>query len=80
MLCETSVYSDLKPKMAKKLEVKTTKGSRVTPKTAGIESTANTISLSSITATVRSNGVACPKCFTPVRNQVKINLTQKVAF
>lgn len=57
--------SDLKPKMAKRLDVKTTNGSRVTPKTAGIESTANAMSLSSITATVRSKGVACPKCLIP---------------
>jgi hypothetical protein len=34
--------------------------------------TANAMSLSSITATVRSKGVACPKCVTPVRNQVKL--------
>ena len=34
--------------------------------------TANAMSLSSITTTVRSKGVACPKCVTPVRNQVKL--------
>lgn len=34
--------------------------------------TANAMSLSSITATVRSKGVACPKFVTPVRNQVKL--------
>lgn len=33
--------------------------------------TANAMSLSSITATVRSKGVACPKGLTPVRGQVK---------
>lgn len=39
--------------------------------------TANAMSLSSITATVRSKGVACPKCLIPVRNQVEINLIHK---
>ena len=39
------------------------------------EHTANAISLSSITATVRNKGVACPKCLTPVRDQLPINLT-----
>lgn len=39
----------------------------------GKKPTANAISLSSITATVRSKGVACPKFLTPVRNQVNIN-------
>lgn len=38
--------------------------------------TANAISLSSITATVRSKGVACPKCLTPVRDQVTKKLRQ----
>lgn len=42
------------------------------------EHTANAISLSSITATVRSKGVACPKCLTPVRDQLPINLTHKL--
>lgn len=36
--------------------------------------TANAISLSSRTATVRSKGVACPKCVKPVRNKLKINI------
>lgn len=48
--------------MANRLDENTMKGSLVTPKTAGIESTAKAMSLSSITATVRSNGVACSKC------------------
>lgn len=38
------------------------------------------MSLSSITAIVRSKGVACPKCLTPVRNEVEINLVQKSLF
>lgn len=90
------------PRMAKRLDEKTMKGSRVTPKTAGIESTwkqdtklspitthlflgiytckmdkgqreltANAISLSSITATVRSKGVACQN----VWHLLEINLT-----
>lgn len=58
----TRMNRDRKPKMAKKFDVITMKGSLVTPKTAGIESTANAISLSSITAMVSSKGVACPKC------------------
>jgi len=44
-------------------------------KDRGIENlTANAMSLSSIMATVRSKGVACPKCLIPVRNQAEINL------
>lgn len=83
---ETSKANTKLPEIAKRFEEKTMKGSRVTPKTAGIESTckherkcisshitqetlgymgrqtgkptANAISLSSMTATVRSKGVA----------------------
>lgn len=39
--------------------------------------TANAISLNSITATVRSKGVACPKFLMPVRNQVTITVKYK---
>ncbi len=39
-------------------EVKTMKGSWVTPKMAGIESTAKTTSVASITISTRKSGVA----------------------
>ena len=39
-------------------EVKTRNGSRVTPKIAGIESTAKTTSVASITSSTRKSGVA----------------------
>ena len=54
--------------MAKTFEVKTMNGSRVTPKIAGIESTANTTSVTSTTTRTRSSGVASRRPSMRVKN------------
>lgn len=51
-------YNDRSPRTAKALEVNTTNGSRVTPKTAGMESAAKTMSLASTATRAISSGVA----------------------
>ena len=51
-------YRARSPRMAKILEVNTMNGSRVTAKIAGIESTANTRSVSSIATSTSNSGVA----------------------
>eukprot|EP00968_Pinguiococcus_pyrenoidosus_P004349 scaffold294_cov281-Pinguiococcus_pyrenoidosus.AAC.7 len=60
----TSVYKDRSAMMAKMLLVYTMKGSCETPRTAGIESTANTKSEISMQTRHRSSGVAtlAPPC------------------
>jgi len=55
-------YKDLRPRIAKILDVNTIKESVVTEKIAGIESTANITSVVSITIRTMNNGVIC---FTP---------------
>eukprot|EP00882_Tetradesmus_deserticola_P023723 GHRQ01025832.1.p1 GENE.GHRQ01025832.1~~GHRQ01025832.1.p1 ORF type:complete len:125 (+),score=19.66 GHRQ01025832.1:154-528(+) len=54
----TKAYRLRSDRIANMLLVYTMKGSSVTPNTAGMESTANTTSLSSMTASVSSSGVA----------------------
>src|SRR3989338_475804 len=51
-------YRDRRPRMAKMLEVNTMNGSVVMASTAGTESTANTTSVDSITASTSRSGVA----------------------
>eukprot|EP00964_Phaeocystis_antarctica_P057443 scaffold33997_cov65-Phaeocystis_antarctica.AAC.5 len=53
----TIVYRARRPRMAKALDVKAMKGSFVTPKTAGIESTAKTTSEISTHTSATSSGV-----------------------
>ena len=52
-------YIDLKPRMAKTLDVNNITGSFETENIAGIESTANNRSVNSTTPTTISKGVAC---------------------
>jgi hypothetical protein len=58
MLPDIKVNKDLNPRTAKMLDEKTISGSLVTPNTAGIESTANAMSLNSRTTNVSNRGVA----------------------
>ena len=58
MKFESKKYKDLKPKIAKILEVYSIKGSLDIAKIAGIESTAKITSVNSITATTTKRGVA----------------------
>ena len=55
---ELAKYIARKPRIAKTLDVKTTKGSRVTASTAGIESTAKIRSVVSIATSTTHSGVA----------------------
>ena len=51
-------YSARRPRTAKALEVNTTNRSLVTPNTAGIESSANTTSVTAMATRATSRGVA----------------------
>ena len=56
-MLETTKNKERKPKIANMLEKKTMYGSRVTAKTAGIESTANTMSENSMSNNTKNRGV-----------------------
>ena len=58
MTLASTKYSERRPRMANTFEVNTRKGSVVTAKMAGMESTANSRSLVSTTTRARSIGVA----------------------
>ena len=59
-------YKARRPSIAKMLLVRTINGSRLTEKTAGIESTANATSVVSITSKVINNGVATQAPLSPL--------------
>mmetsp|Transcript_11807 Transcript_11807/g.34099 ORF Transcript_11807/g.34099 Transcript_11807/m.34099 type:complete len:234 (+) Transcript_11807:287-988(+) len=71
--CSTATESTEKRlrrlRMAKIFEVKTMNGSSVMPKTAGTESTANTMSVSSMQTSTSSKGVALRTPSTHVKNR-----------
>lgn len=61
-------YMDLRPNMAKMLELKTKNGSEVMAKMAGTLSKANKISVNSMTTNAIKSGVAAVICFILIKN------------
>eukprot|EP00955_Chlamydomonas_euryale_P031680 332421-Chlamydomonas_euryale.AAC.1 len=71
MIVDTNAYSARSDRIAKMLEVYTMKGSSVTPKTAGMESTANSTSDSSTMTSASSSGVA--RCVPSAMREKKLS-------
>ncbi len=62
MMLASRKYMERRPRMAKMLEVKTMKASRVMPKMAGMESRAKTRSVNSMQTRTRKRVVAASVC------------------